>query len=139
MIYEGNQCWNAPKSKIFKSRSFHENCNLNCVTHVHWPITSLGHQAGRRVFWERPKFFKLCSIVLNYVQHIFPWGRKFFQEGEATLAQPLVTDLHVHKLTHKLDATSTYVSGVNWNVKRWHYRKKERTILICYILTLEIN
>jgi len=24
------------------------------------PVTSLGHQEGRRVFWEGPKFFKLC-------------------------------------------------------------------------------
>jgi len=31
------------------------------------PITSLGHQRKRRVFWEGPKFFKLCPIVSNYV------------------------------------------------------------------------
>jgi len=24
------------------------------------PVTSLGHQRRRRVFWEGPKFFKLC-------------------------------------------------------------------------------
>jgi len=35
------------------------------------PVTSLGHQVGRRVFWKGPKFFKLCPILLNYVQHIF--------------------------------------------------------------------
>jgi len=29
-------------------------------------VTSLGHQGGQ--------FFKLCPIVLNYVQHIFPGG-----------------------------------------------------------------
>jgi len=38
------------------------------------PVTSLGHQWGRGVFWEGPKFFKLCPIFLNYVQHIFPGG-----------------------------------------------------------------
>ena len=27
---------------------------------------------------ERPKFFKLCPIVLNYVQNIFPSGAKNF-------------------------------------------------------------
>jgi len=40
------------------------------------PVTSLGHEAGRRLFWEGPKFFKLCPTVLNYVQHIFPGGAK---------------------------------------------------------------
>jgi len=43
-------------------------------------ITSLGRQ-GRRVFREGPKFFELCPIFLNFVQHIFlegacpPWLR----------------------------------------------------------------
>jgi len=39
----------------------------------------LGHHEGRRVFREGPKFFKLCPVVLNYVQHIFLGGRKIFQ------------------------------------------------------------
>jgi len=38
------------------------------------PVTSLGHQGWRRVFWEGPKFFKLDPIVFNYAQHIFPGG-----------------------------------------------------------------
>jgi len=38
----------------------------------------LGTPGGRRVFWEWPKFFKLCPILSNYVQHIFPGGRKIF-------------------------------------------------------------
>jgi len=38
------------------------------------PVTSLGHQEGRRVFREGPKIFELCPIFLNYVQHIFPRG-----------------------------------------------------------------
>jgi len=33
------------------------------------PITSLGHQLGRRVFWGA-HFFKLCST------HFSRWGRK---------------------------------------------------------------
>ena len=45
----------------------HDFCKANVVT-------SLGHQVGRRVFWEGPKLFKLCPMVLNYVQHIFPGG-----------------------------------------------------------------
>jgi len=40
------------------------------------PVTTLGHQVGRRVCWEGPKFLKLCPIFLNYVQHIFPGGTK---------------------------------------------------------------
>jgi len=39
-------------------------------------VTSLGHQGARRVFCEGAKFFKLCPIVLNYVQHIFLRGAK---------------------------------------------------------------
>jgi len=42
-------------------------------------VTSLGHQGVRRVFREGPKFFELCSMVLNFVQHIFPGEAKIFQ------------------------------------------------------------
>ena len=38
------------------------------------PVISLRHQGWRRVFWEGPKFFKLCPIVFNYAQQIFPGG-----------------------------------------------------------------
>jgi len=38
-------------------------------------VTRLGRQVGRRLFWVGPKFFKLCPIFLNYLQHIFPGGR----------------------------------------------------------------
>ena len=51
------------------------------------PVTSLGHQMGRRVFWEKPNFFKLCPVVSDYVQHIFPRGAKNFPP-------PLVTGLY---------------------------------------------
>jgi len=33
---------------------------------------------GGEEFSEEPKFFKLCPIVLNYVQDIFPSGAKIF-------------------------------------------------------------
>jgi len=52
-------------------------------------VTSLGHQEGRRVFREGPKFFELCPIVLNYVQHIFPGRANNFLFPCA----PLVTGL----------------------------------------------
>ena len=39
------------------------------------PVTSLGHQEGRRVFREGLKFFELCPIFWNYAQHIFS-GRR---------------------------------------------------------------
>jgi len=54
------------------------------------PVTSLGHQEGRRVFSEGPKIFELCPIVSNYIQHIFPWGREKFSRGGFA---PLVTGL----------------------------------------------
>jgi len=45
------------------------------------PVTSLGHQEGRSVFWEGPKFFELCPIVFNQVQYIFQGGEKFSRGG----------------------------------------------------------
>ena len=45
------------------------------------PVTSLGHQEGRWVFWERPKSFAICPLFSNYIQHIFPGGAKNFLEG----------------------------------------------------------
>ena len=55
-----HQRWTPSKMQIFTFKAWGGR-----------PVTSLGHRAGRRVFWEGPKFFKLCPIVLNYVQHIF--------------------------------------------------------------------
>jgi len=52
------------------------------------PVTSFGHQERGRVFLEGPTFFLLCPIFLNYVQHIFPGGRKFFQGREAPPSPP---------------------------------------------------
>jgi len=63
--------------------------------HTNRPVTSLGHQGWRRVLWEGPNFFKLCPIILNYVQHIFPGGRKIFHGGNG----PLVTGLHTNRRT----------------------------------------
>jgi len=59
------------------------------------PVTSLGHQEGRRVFREGPKFLELCPKFLNYVQHIFPGGAKNFLGALLPPAPPLVTSLIV--------------------------------------------
>jgi len=58
----------------------------------------LGTPVGRRFFWEGTKFFKLCSIILSYVQNIFskrakhfvgraspPWWRTWFRVCKLTL------------------------------------------------------
>jgi len=50
----------------------------------------LGTPGGAKVFWEVPKFFKLCPIVLNSAQHIFPGGDEKFSRGSSP---PLVTGL----------------------------------------------
>ena len=47
-----------------------------------------GTRDGTGLFWEGRNFFKLCSKVLNYIQHIFTGGWTFFQG-----APPLVTGL----------------------------------------------
>jgi len=54
------------------------------------PVTSLGHQEGRRVFWEGPKFFELCPIVSHYILSIFAGGGENFSRGTSP---PLVTGL----------------------------------------------
>ena len=46
------------------------------------PVTSLGHQRGRRVFWERPKYFKPWPTISSGVAKNFAGGFR-----------PLVTDL----------------------------------------------
>ena len=53
-----------------------------------WPANSLGHQVGRRVFSEGPKLFQQCQIVLNYVQHIFPGGKREKFKGLSHLRAP---------------------------------------------------
>ena len=58
------------------------------------PVTSLGHQEGRRLFREGPKFFELRPIVLKYVQYIFPGGAKnFLRWVSPALRPPLLTGL----------------------------------------------
>ena len=52
------------------------------------PARSLGHQEGRRFFWEEPKFFKICPILSNYVQHILPKVRKILHGRWNCLLRP---------------------------------------------------
>ena len=52
------------------------------------PKSSLRHQGEWRVCWEGPKFFKLCPKVLNYVQHVFPGGRKILQGDSPPVQTP---------------------------------------------------
>jgi len=59
----------------------------------HQVRNQLGTPEGRRVFWKGPKFFKLCPIVFNCVQHIFPLGAKYFLGGLRPPAPPLVVGL----------------------------------------------
>jgi len=66
------------------------------------PLTSLGHQEGRRVFWEGPKIFELCPIILIDVQCIFL--------GAWPPCAPLVTGLVCLKLAGKWNIFSTQ----NW-------------------------
>jgi len=72
----------------------HQNCLIvKQVVIATRLVTSLGHQTGRRVFWEGPTFFKLYPVVLNHVQHIFQGGEKFCKGGFAPPAPLLVTGL----------------------------------------------
>jgi len=50
---------------------------LHLVADVTNNQARLGHQEGGRVFFEGPKFFELCPIISNHVQHIFPGGGNF--------------------------------------------------------------
>jgi len=78
---------------------------------------------GRRAFWEGHKFFKLCPIFSNYVQHIFPGGaNKIFGgasppgygPGETHPAScfNLMTRVAVARLTPANAAISLYVLAV---------------------------
>jgi len=75
------------------------------------PVTSSWHQEGRRVFWEGPKFFELCPIVLDYVQHIFPGGTKNFLGWLRPLVAPLVTGLLAPNTNNVAFYRSSIVSG----------------------------
>jgi len=70
---------------------------LSCVVKtalVARPVISLGHQKGRRVFRQGPKFFELCPIFIKLCPtHFSRRGKNFI--GENFSAPPLVTGLLV--------------------------------------------
>jgi len=73
-----NTAWNRQKWHSIDTSLKHIQ-NHNFSTSWTRPATSLGHQRAVKSFLIGPKLFKRCSIVLNYVQHIFPVGQKFLQ------------------------------------------------------------
>jgi len=75
------------------------------------PVTSLGHQEGRRVFWEGPKFFELCPVILNDVQYVFPREAKIFLGGASPPCSPLVTGLMVRLVIIPLAFSFRYISS----------------------------
>jgi len=84
--------WTLPESHTLLFQAGYE------PAHSARPVTSLGHQVGRRVCWEGPKFFKLCSIFFNYVQHTFPGGE--FLGGFAPLRPPWLRVCIAHPENH---------------------------------------
>ena len=82
-----------PKWQVCASSDIIECVHIHSNLHIIRPVTSLGHQDGRRVFREGQQFFELSPIFLNCVQHIFPGGAKNFLVGG--FAPPLVMGLHI--------------------------------------------
>jgi len=82
-------CATYPEGQSFRM-SYHRisiiQSNRKC--HSARTVTSLGHQGWQRVFWEEPKFFKLCPIIFSYAQHIFPGGAKIFVNRVLTPLRP---------------------------------------------------
>ena len=72
------------------------------------PVSSLAHQVERKVFREGPKFAKICPIVLNYVQHIFPEGRKIC--GGRFAAPGYVPGSNAHEINGCTFCDNRYIS-----------------------------
>ena len=59
----------------------------NFLQEVNRPVTSLGHQVGRRVFWERPNFFTMANTFFQgggeqsfrgvWPPRFWPWRSKW--------------------------------------------------------------
>jgi len=56
------------------------------------PVTSLGHQEGRRVFWEGPNFWTMSNIFKLCPTH-FSRGSENFSRGGFAPCTPLITGL----------------------------------------------
>jgi len=82
-------------------------CNINR------PATSLGHQGRLRVFWEGPKFFKQCSIVLTYAQHIFTEGAKKFAGGFLVTSLAICLKSNLQKSNSNASNYSYYIRNTS--------------------------
>jgi len=81
------------------------------------PVTSLGHQEGRRVFREGPKFFELCPKFLSCVQHNFPGEAKIFLGGFTPPGYGPATTIKIHEnLALQLPQYSDKTVAVSQNV-----------------------
>jgi len=69
----------------------------NSFSSIPRPVTNFGHQEEESVFREGLKFFELCPVLLNYVEHIFPVGAKIFLGSFA----PQVTGLFISLFLNK--------------------------------------
>ena len=103
--------------------------SFQCLQKPHYqlvtvkPVTSLGHQVGRGVCWEGPKFSKLCPKFLNYFQHIFPAGPKIFRGSSPLSAQDsVVTSTRSWWMQKNLyDWQATFVFGHFLHQSNWSY------------------
>jgi len=93
------------------------------------PVTSLGQQGWRRVFWKGPKFFQLCPTVFNYAQQIFS---RFFQrkilQGRHRTTSPLVMGLCPMALK-PLNWSNRWIEALEMNVR----------LLLLWLATLRIR
>ena len=77
-------------------------------------VTTVEHQGGRRFFWEGPKFFELCPIVLNYVHYSFSrgGGAKSFSGGASPILRPLVMGVDKSWIAFRFRNRSTKIFRV---------------------------
>ena len=77
-------------------------------------VTTVEHQGGRRFFWEGPKFFELCPIVLNYVHYNFSrgGGAKSFSGGASPILRPLVMGVDKSWIAFRFRTRSTKIFRV---------------------------
>jgi len=76
--------------------------------HTNKPVTSLGHQEWRRVWWEGPIFFKLCPT-------------HFSREGLPFLV--MVTPNFVWSVGCQIVSDLTFSTGASAKLKRGHMKR----------------
>ena len=120
---------NYRRIKAYNSNVFTYSRKQMWANEVSRLVTSLGHQEGRRVFWEGLKFFELCPIVLNDAQHIFLGEAKKFLGA----APPLVTGLEVSEQSYVLS------EWVKLSVAIKHFTARVRKAKFAFNKTLPIT